>query len=174
MITLNKSISSVSIIALTLALTAPAFAFDITEVENTNKPFASEFSALTPDSKGEVSWATIKKDTNISHKNFVAYDKDKSGTLNYKEFAELKTDKSRKEVGRIASDSWVTTKAKTELLAEKNLESLKISVETHNGKVLLSGFVDSLDQKEKAEAVVKNVEGVKSIQNSLIVKKENG
>lgn len=172
MLNSKKSIMSASIIALTTMLATPAFAFDISEAEDNQKPYANEFKDLDKSGKGEINWTTVKKETDIKHKNFVAHDKDKNGKLSYNEYAELKTEQSKKTVGGAASDSWITTKVKSELLAEKNLKSLKISVETHAGQVLLSGFVNSEDQKEKAEAVAKNVKGVTSVENSLIVKKE--
>ena len=151
-----------------------SFAFDVSEVSNANKPFMTEFNKLDTAKSGELSWKSVNaSDKSIKYKAFDTYDKDKSGTLNYDEFAELKTDKSRAMMERVASDSWITTKVKTDLLAEKDLKSLKISVETHKGQVLLSGFVDGIDQKRKAEAVVKNVEGVKSVENSIIVKGES-
>ena len=68
------------------------------------------------------------------------------------------------------SDSVITTKAKATLLKEESLKSLKISVETHKGEVILSGFVNDETMKAKAAEVVKNIEGVKSVVNSLVVK----
>ena len=64
----------------------------------------------------------------------------------------------------------ITTKAKAEILATKDLKSLQISVETYKGEVILSGFVDSEAAKTKAEAVVTKIEGVKSVKNSLVVR----
>jgi hyperosmotically inducible protein len=64
----------------------------------------------------------------------------------------------------------ITTKAKAKILETKGLKSLQISVETHQGEVLLSGFVDSAEAKAKAEEVVSQIEGVKSVKNSLEVK----
>lgn len=75
------------------------------------------------------------------------------------------------KVERVASDSAITTKAKSEILATEGLKSLQISVETHNRVVQLSGFVDNADMKRLAEEVVSRVEGVRSVKNSLIVKK---
>lgn len=73
-------------------------------------------------------------------------------------------------LGNVIDDSVITTKAKTAIFNTPNLKTLQISVETRNGEVLLSGFVDSELAKMRAEEVVKNVAGVKSIKNSLEVK----
>ena len=72
----------------------------------------------------------------------------------------------------MASDSWITTEAKGKLLAEENLKSFKISVETHKGEVLLSGFVGSNETKAKAEEVVSGIKGVKAVKNSIQVRAE--
>jgi len=47
---------------------------------------------------------------------------------------------------------------------------MKISVETHQGVVLLSGFVETEAQIKQAEAIAGAIEGVKSVKNSLVVK----
>jgi len=73
-------------------------------------------------------------------------------------------------VGTVVDDSIITTKAKAEILAAKELKSLQISVETHQGSVILSGFVDNEAAKMKAEEVVSKISGVKSVRNSLEVK----
>ncbi len=73
-------------------------------------------------------------------------------------------------VGTVVDDSIITTKAKAEILAAKELKSLQISVETHQGEVILSGFVDNEEAKMKAEEVVSKISGVKSVKNSLEVK----
>jgi hyperosmotically inducible protein len=67
-------------------------------------------------------------------------------------------------------DSGVTAKAKAALVDDDAIKSTDISVKTHNGVVTLSGFVTSQDQAEKAVALVKKVEGVKSVSDKLHVK----
>lgn len=67
-------------------------------------------------------------------------------------------------------DTMITTKVKTALLAEKGIDSAKISVETDKGKVMLSGDVKGPDQRQKAEAVARKVNGVKEVDNKLEVK----
>ena len=64
----------------------------------------------------------------------------------------------------------ITSKAKAEILGTEGLKSLQISVETHKGEVILSGFVDNEAAKTKAGEVVSKIEGVKTVKNSLEVK----
>jgi len=73
----------------------------------------------------------------------------------------------KRTVGNIIDDSIITAKAKAEILGTPELKSLQISVETRDGEVILSGFVDNAAAKIKAEEVVSKVEGVKTVKNSL-------
>jgi osmotically-inducible protein OsmY len=76
----------------------------------------------------------------------------------------------QESTGEFVDDSVITTKVKTLLAGDDFLKSFKISVETRKGVVQLSGFVDSQDAVNKAVRITKGVGGVKSVQNSLIVK----
>ncbi len=73
-------------------------------------------------------------------------------------------------MGEVATDSSITTGVKTALLAEKDVNSLDISVETYNSTVQLSGFVDSQWQIDKAGKVAAGVNGVKHVKNELVRK----
>ena len=73
-------------------------------------------------------------------------------------------------VGNVIDDGVITTKAKAAIFNAPDLKTLQISVQTRKGEVLLSGFVDNEAAKMRAEEVVKNVAGVKSVINSLEVK----
>ncbi|WP_312240926.1 molecular chaperone OsmY [Pantoea sp.] len=84
-----------------------------------------------------------------------------------------KIDSSMKKVGGFMDDSAVTAKAKAALVDDETIKSTDISVETHQGVVTLSGFVASPEQSEKAVAVVKKVEGVKSVSDKLHVKESS-
>ena len=77
---------------------------------------------------------------------------------------------SNRTVGAVVDDSVITAKAKAKILATKQLKSLQISVETRNGEVLLSGLVDTQAAKTRAEQVVSQIAGVKSVRNTLEVK----
>jgi len=72
--------------------------------------------------------------------------------------------------GEHIDDSVITTKVKSLLANDDFLRSFQISVETRKGIVELSGFVDSQRAVDKAGQIARGVEGVKSVNNSLIVK----
>lgn len=67
-------------------------------------------------------------------------------------------------------DSMITTKVKTAIFNEPGLDSAEISVETYQGVVQLSGFVESQSDISRAVEVAQRVEGVKSVKNDMRLK----
>ncbi len=67
------------------------------------------------------------------------------------------------------SDAWITTKVKAELATHKNVSAFNTKVNTTDGVVTLRGKVGSTAEKELAESYVKGVEGVRSVDNELVV-----
>lgn len=72
--------------------------------------------------------------------------------------------------GAYVDDTVITTKVKAAILAESTLKSAEINVETHKGIVQMSGFVNSRADINKAVAVARNVNGVTSVKNDMVVK----
>ncbi|AOE99569.1 BON domain-containing protein [Serratia marcescens] len=72
--------------------------------------------------------------------------------------------------GGYIDDTVITTKVKSALLADKNIKSREISVETFKGRVQLSGFVTSSDDANRAVQVTRGVAGVKSVDNVMQLK----
>ena len=62
------------------------------------------------------------------------------------------------------TDTWITTKVKTDLLATENVSGLDIKVETVDGVVTLTGAVTSQAQKDKAVEVARQIKGVKRVE----------
>jgi hyperosmotically inducible periplasmic protein len=73
-------------------------------------------------------------------------------------------------VGEYIDDATVTTAVKAKLVAEKASNFTRISVETNNNIVTLTGEVESKDEKERAEQIAKQVNGVKRVDNKLEIK----
>lgn len=65
------------------------------------------------------------------------------------------------------NDTEVTTKVKAALLGEPGLKSMKISVDTVEGVVTLTGTVDSQASNDKASAIAMAVDGVERVVNQL-------
>lgn len=85
-------------------------------------------------------------------------------------FAACASTPTRESTGEYIDDSVITTKVKSLLAADDFLKSFQIGVETYQGAVQLSGFVNSRNAVDKAGEIVRSVKGVKSIKNDLIVK----
>ena len=73
-------------------------------------------------------------------------------------------------VGTQIDDTVVTTKVKSALLADADIKSFDLKVETRKGVVQLSGFVDNQAQVERAIAATRGVEGVGSVENNITLK----
>ena len=69
-------------------------------------------------------------------------------------------------VGQAVDDTAITTKVKTDLLAEKDVNGTAISVDTKNGQVTLTGTVPPA-QIARAEAIARKVDGVREVVNQL-------
>jgi len=73
-------------------------------------------------------------------------------------------------VGNEIDDSVVTARVKSALLANPDVKSSDIQVETRKGKVQLSGFVDTQARIDNAIALTRKVEGVKDVENGMTLK----
>jgi hyperosmotically inducible protein len=73
--------------------------------------------------------------------------------------------------GTEIDDGVITTKVKAALLADPDIKSFDIAVETSKGEVQLSGFVDSQEQIDQAVAIAQKVDGVTSVGNAMSIKK---
>lgn len=167
---ISKFNKPLMVLAVITGTSMNAVAFDVDEIEENQSSFAQTFKTIDADNNDLVTWHEMTKDQSVKYQTFVDADKDGDKVLNKSEYAEMKAELGRKKVEQVASDSAITAKAKANLLAEKNLKSLKISVETYQGEVILSGFVNNQETKAKAEQIVSSIEGVKSVKNGLVIK----
>ena len=67
------------------------------------------------------------------------------------------------------ADTVITTKIKAGLVRDPVLKALKVHVKTVEGVVMLSGFVPSIDEADKAEAMARSVTGVTQVKSQLKV-----
>ena len=74
------------------------------------------------------------------------------------------------KVGEYLNDTALIAKVKTALFDQTGLEAFDIHVNSYNGIVQLSGFVDTDIQKELAGQIARNVDGVREVVNNIIVK----
>lgn len=68
-----------------------------------------------------------------------------------------------------SKDAWIDGKAETVLLMNTNLNNFDINTDVKNGKVMLTGKVNSEVDKELAEELVLSLDGVTEVENELTV-----
>jgi len=65
------------------------------------------------------------------------------------------------------TDSWITAKIKTAFLEDSIVSGFSIHVETVDGKVYLQGIVKNSEQRHRAKAIVRKINGVTAIVDLL-------
>ena len=78
--------------------------------------------------------------------------------------------RDQETVGAYVDDSAITTAVKAKFVANKQVDAISISVETLNGTVMLSGFAKNENERTTAESLTRDVKGVKSVKNSIVVR----
>jgi osmotically-inducible protein OsmY len=76
----------------------------------------------------------------------------------------------QESTGEYLDNTAISTKVKAELLNDPVVRGLSINVETFKGTVQLSGFANSVLERERAEVLARSVDGVLSVQNDVHVK----
>ncbi len=72
-------------------------------------------------------------------------------------------------VSDAAVDLSITTKLKAALTQDSQLSALKIDVDTHDGRVALTGTAPDATARDRAATLASQIEGVKSVDNRLTV-----
>jgi hyperosmotically inducible protein len=70
-------------------------------------------------------------------------------------------------------DAELTARVKAALVDDETTNARQVNVETRNGVVQLSGFVDSEEMSEAALTAAKSVRGVNEVRNDLVVRKDD-
>jgi hyperosmotically inducible periplasmic protein len=71
--------------------------------------------------------------------------------------------------GRVVTDGWVKSKIYAQYLTEDALDDSDVDVDVTKGAVTLNGTVRTAAGRERAEAIAKSTDGVKSVKNNLKV-----
>ncbi|MCK7593238.1 BON domain-containing protein [Pseudomarimonas salicorniae] len=77
--------------------------------------------------------------------------------------------KGAKTAAEATEDGWLTTKVKTQLLADDDIKGLDIDVDTKGNVVHLSGVVPTAEMRARAIATAERTEGVVSVDASRLV-----
>ena len=73
--------------------------------------------------------------------------------------------------GEYIDDAAITARIKAKYVESKTVNASTVSVETQNGEVILSGFAKNSEEKTQAEALARQVKGVREVKNALEVRK---
>ena len=73
------------------------------------------------------------------------------------------TRKALSKTRRVANDSWITTKVKSDLLADSVSKGFDVNVVTTHGVVVLKGTLTSQEAIEHVKEIAEKVKGVKSV-----------
>jgi hyperosmotically inducible protein len=98
-------------------------------------------------------------------------DANRDSRLSSEEYTKASANNDRIKAGKYVDDAWITAKIKTLLLKDEGVKGLAVNVETHQGAVQLSGWVNSPAQIVRAEKIALGVDGVKGVRNDLLVKR---
>ena len=76
----------------------------------------------------------------------------------------------QQSMGSYMDDTGITASVKSAFASDSNIPGSAISVETLKGQVLLSGFVRTQAEKDRAGTVASGVKGVTSVKNDIVVR----
>jgi hyperosmotically inducible protein len=74
-----------------------------------------------------------------------------------------------RSTGAYIDDTAITAKVKGAFVQDKVVKAMDVKVDTYNGTVQLSGFVESADQRSRAEQIARGIAGVRDVTNNIQV-----
>lgn len=81
------------------------------------------------------------------------------------------TEQKAGQVGQVLDDATITAAVKAEYVKDREVDALKINVDTKDGVVTLNGVAPSELGRTRAETLAMSVKGVSKVNNNLTVKK---
>ena len=82
--------------------------------------------------------------------------------------ASARTHEAIAKTERVVSDSWITTKVKSGILADSVSKGFDVSVVTIHGVVVLKGALSNQDAIDHVKDIAEKVKGVKSVDTSAL------
>jgi hyperosmotically inducible periplasmic protein len=132
-------------------------------------PAYPEFGTLDTNRDGFLSRDETRKITGFD-KAFKEADDNRDGKLDAAEFTKAQAIHDRVRAGQYIDDSVITARVKAALLKDPVVSGFAVSVETHKGVVLLSGFVQNDNQARRAAEIASGVQGVVTVKNALTIR----
>lgn len=87
--------------------------------------------------------------------------------------ARATSSQSDRSMGEVVDDATIVAKVKSSLLSSSEVEGLDVNVDARNGVVTLSGTADTMAERASAERLAKATDGVKSVDNKLVIKSDS-
>lgn len=79
------------------------------------------------------------------------------------------SNKTMEKTKRVMSDSWITTKVKSAILADNVGNGVDVSVETKHGVVVLSGALPNQNAIDHVKNLAQRVDSVKSVDTEALI-----
>ncbi|MEM7083591.1 MAG: BON domain-containing protein [Pseudomonadota bacterium] len=79
--------------------------------------------------------------------------------------------KDERPAKQILDDGTITASIKTRFAADKYVSALAIDIDTYDGVVTLNGTVGSYVEQQRAEDIARDIVGVKSVVNKLVLRR---
>ncbi|MFG6488046.1 BON domain-containing protein [Roseateles sp. BYS78W] len=88
--------------------------------------------------------------------------------------AELSAKRAAEKTAEISSDVTITAKVNAALVADDKLKATQINVDTREGRVTLTGQAPDAQSRARATTLASAVDGVKQVDNQLVVSPKHG
>ena len=85
--------------------------------------------------------------------------------------AEMSASRAADATAQVSSDMTITAKVNAALAVDDKLKATQINVDTREGHVTLTGQAPDPQSRERATTLASSVDGVKNVNNQLIVSK---
>ncbi|WP_324779741.1 BON domain-containing protein [Thiobacillus sedimenti] len=151
-----------------LALTLASMVGTVAMASSLAAPTLPGFKRYDSNGDGFVSQEEFKAQGG-QEQAFRAGDANHDDRLDRDEFVKASATNDRIKAGKYVDDAWITAKVKALLLKDEGVKGLDVNVETHQGTVQLSGWVNNPVQIAQAEKIARGVDGVTGVKNDLMV-----
>jgi hyperosmotically inducible protein len=71
--------------------------------------------------------------------------------------------------GAYVDDAWITTKVKSEMIANHEVKAHNINVDSTRGVVMLTGTAETEQESNKAAEIARGIKGVTAVENRIRV-----
>lgn len=160
----TRSTMLAAAVAAALSLAACDSRTDTSATPRTDRSTASTATTTSPSGTSPSTTDRMTADSSSAAAR-AGSDASRSGTT--ADDAAARAGASVDKAATAAGDAALTAKVKAALMAEPGIDSLAIDVDTTNGRVTLSGNVDTPQHRQRALQVARGVEGVTGVVDRL-------